>query len=221
MSLIFDELKKFTKTTLDILKNNCNPLQENHNFQWPNYIFSNDYIRRAHLDIIDSAEQKKLYMVHLCIFPNIYNTGPIFGFDLIAGTNKITGAFHDFSPSIEKDNFIIKHFENKVKNLQWSKKRDLPEWARNIFSDSMIAAGNIKDKEEIALLLNLVEENLIYYLENIKKTENFNINCTDIQNNYCFNQKKNPHTQKVMESLGYDKNTVSKFINDCLFPVLV
>ena len=38
------------------------------------------------------------------------------------------------------------------------------------------------------------------------------------QNRYCYYQKQNPHTPKVMASLGLDPNDVEKFIHECLFP---
>jgi len=38
------------------------------------------------------------------------------------------------------------------------------------------------------------------------------------QNRYCAYQKQNPHTPKVMESLGLDPEDVRTFIDECLFP---
>ena len=42
-------------------------------------------------------------MAHVCLFPELTNGGPIYGFDIIAGKNKVTGAFHDFSPLLQKE----------------------------------------------------------------------------------------------------------------------
>jgi hypothetical protein len=41
------------------------------------------------------------------------------------------------------------------------------------------------------------------------------------QNRYCYYQKQNPHTPKVMTNLGYDDNLVSDFIQKVLFPETV
>ena len=38
------------------------------------------------------------------------------------------------------------------------------------------------------------------------------------QNYYCHNQKQNPHTPRVMASLGLDPQEVKKFVEECLFP---
>ena len=66
---------------------------------WVNRVWRNDHVRRAHIDVVDARESKGLWMMHVCVFPVIQNDGPIYGFDVIAGKNKMTGAFHDFSPS--------------------------------------------------------------------------------------------------------------------------
>jgi hypothetical protein len=41
---------------------------------------------------------------------------------------------------------------------------------------------------------------------------------TSYQNYYCDNQKQNPHTPRVMVSLGLSEEDVKVFIQECLFP---
>ena len=80
----------------------------------------------------------------------------------------------------------------------------------------MVAAGNIKDSQELATVIELVVENLDYYLNNIgESTAN---DYTDAHNWYCSNQKQNPHTPRVMEALGLNAEKVKLFIRECLFP---
>jgi phycocyanobilin:ferredoxin oxidoreductase len=158
-------------------------------------------------------------MMHLCIFPHYNDPSPIFGLDLIAGPNKITGAFHDFS--MNNNHFISEWFQNRVKDLEWSKPRQLPDWAKNIFSPSMVAAGNIQSEEELETFMSLVDETMNYYLGNVGTTHvpiSYHSHIKEQQNYYCQNQKQNPHTPRVMESLGLDIDTVKMFIQDCLFP---
>ena len=38
------------------------------------------------------------------------------------------------------------------------------------------------------------------------------------QNYYCSNQTQNPHTPRVMKSLGLNEQDVEKFCTDILFP---
>lgn len=213
MPTIFEQLEstaKYFKTILGRYKE----VDEGHRYSWPNHVYQGHYFRRAHLDIVDARDTKKLYMMHLCIFPNINDPAPIFGFDIIAGPNKVTGAFHDFSPVGEHP--LNTWFADTVKNYEWSKERQLPEWARNIFSGNMVAAGNIQTEEELGKVLCLVKANLQHYLKNL--TGGGLQDYTAKQNWYCYNQKQNPHTPRVMASLGLDPGEVQVFIHDCLFP---
>ena len=190
------------------------PVDEGHRYPWLNHVWRSETFRRAHLDIVDVRDTKKLYMMHLTVFPHVTDGSPIFGFDLIAGPNKVTGAFHDFSP-IDPDSYLLNWFRDRVASFQWSKERSLPDWARAIFSDNMIAAGNISDEGELETILALVNDTLNYYLGNIGITDG---EYFEAQNKYCRYQKQNPHTPKVMMSLGFDKETVHDFIQSCLFP---
>lgn len=226
MSYIFDRLTQHAQDFKDILGSRAFiSSAEHHDYPWENNIYVSGYVRRAHLDIVDARDTKKLYMMHLCIFPKVHCSAPIYGFDLIAGPNKVTGAFHDFSPAGDPEHPYMKWFAEKVKDMEWSKPRVLPEWAKNIFSSSMVAAGNVSSESELDLILNLSKESLKYYLDNLYRyyqegyddmTKKYNF--TKEQNWYCQNQKRNPHTPRVMESLGYDTETVQKFIQECLFP---
>jgi hypothetical protein len=226
MSLIFDRLEEHAGNLQSILNSRLLRSDETHDFPWDNLVYNGKGSRRAHIDIVDKRKEKKLYMMHLCVFPSIYSSAPIYGFDLIAGPNKVTGAFHDFSP-IKCDHPLNDIFYNRVKGYSWSKKRELPEWAKAIFSENMVSAGNIRDSKELDEVLNLSVCNLLEYLdylegetEIVSSAEQLKIitDYTEAQNRYCHFQKQNPHTPRVMESLGYDPDTVNRFIQTCLFP---
>jgi hypothetical protein len=214
MSIVFNKLVEFSTRLQKRIERTGTLVDEGHTFDWPNYVYTSDRFRRAHLDIVDVRETKKLYMMHLCIFPHFDDSAPIFGIDLIAGPNKVTGAFHDFS--MNNDHYMSQWFSKKVDPYGWSKERQLPDWAKNIFSPAMIAAGNIQEANELDRFTSLVEDTLYYYLENVGGTKGGNFK--DKQNYYCHNQKQNPHTPRVMESLGLEPEVVKHFIEDCLFP---
>jgi hypothetical protein len=192
---------------------------EGHAYPWANHLFRSTGFRRAHLDVVDARDTKKLYMMHLCILPPVHCGAPIYGFDLIAGPNKVTGAFHDFSP-IAGNTALDHWFAEQVSGLAWSKPRELPDWARQIFSGKMVAAGNISEANELQKVLSLSLYTLRHYLDSLAvlcdKPEERNY--TAEQNRYCHFQKQNPHTPKVMASLGFDADTVRHFIDECLFP---
>lgn len=185
---------------------------------WINRVWSSDSYRRAHIDVVDARETKGLWMMHCCIFPHLHNPAPIYGFDVIAGKNKITGCFHDFSPAGDNEHPLIDWFASEAAKLQWNKTRKLPEWAERIFTGSMIAAGNVSDEQELAQIFKIANVSIKHYLNTVADTNFTHKNTTSNQNYYCENQKQNPHTPKVMASLGLNEEDVRVFIEKCLFP---
>jgi phycocyanobilin:ferredoxin oxidoreductase len=187
-------------------------------FNWYNKVWTSDRYRRAHIDVVDARETKGLWMMHCCVFPHIHNPAPIFGFDVVAGRNKITGCFHDFSPAGDDKHPLIEWFAGEAVKLQWNKIRKLPDWAERIFTESMISAGNVSDETEISQISKMAKLDLEYYLHNVGITNNTVADTTIEQNYYCDNQRQNPHTPKVMTALGLNAEDVEVFIKDCLFP---
>lgn len=185
---------------------------------WVNRVWSSDRYRRAHIDVVDARDSKGLWMMHCCIFPHAHNPAPIYGFDVIAGKHKITGCFHDFSPAGDHEHPLIDWFAEEVQKLEWNKVRKLPEWAERIFTGSMIAAGNIQEEKELEQIFNFANRSIRHYLNCITETNFTHKNTLPNQNFYCENQKLNPHTPKVMASLGLNEDDVRVFIQDCLFP---
>lgn len=185
---------------------------------WVNRVWTSTFFRRAHIDVVDARATKGLWMMHCCVFPHTHNPAPIFGFDVVAGKNKITGCFHDFSPAGDHEHPLIDWFASEAAKLQWNKTRKLPDWAERIFTGSMVAAGNVSDPNELAQITRLAINNLNHYIGNIMETAHTHSSTKDHQNYYCKNQKMNPHTPKVMTSLGLNEEDVGIFIQDCLFP---
>lgn len=191
------------------------------NSGWVNRVWANENIRRAHIDVVDARETKGLWMMHVCVFPELTNGGPIYGFDVIAGKNKITGAFHDFSPSSGgADHPMIQGYMDSVKEFVPKKQRELPQWAKNIFTGKMLAAGNVNTEDEAAAIINIALNNLCAYFDKIAEFQGTaTVADTVISHNwYCDNQRQNPHTPNVMKSLGLNENAVDKFCTDMLFP---
>jgi hypothetical protein len=225
--MIWETLIKHSETLIRKFNFHLNEYYEDgmarfNNPNWVNRTWKNDFIRRAHIDIVDARETKKLWMMHVCIFPELNNAGPIFGWDIIAGEKKVTGAFHDFSPLLKKDHPMIDMFGDLVENYIPSKKRELPDWALKIFSPHMIAAGNIQEEKELKELCFLVEENLAYYLDKIidYKDSGNKKGVIESQNYYCKHQQQNPHTPRVMQSLGLPEEDIKLFCSDNLFPII-
>jgi phycocyanobilin:ferredoxin oxidoreductase len=187
---------------------------------WINRVWSSEDYRRAHVDVVDARDSKGLWMMHCCVFPHLHNDGPIFGLDVIAGKNKITGYFHDYSPTILASHEMIEAFGDEVAKLEWRKPRELPEWAKAIFTEHMVAAGNVNSTEELEQLLDLSFTNIDDYLEHIGAFNHIGdvTKGKEAQNRYAHFQKQNPHTPRTMTSLGLDEEDVRVFVQECLFP---
>lgn len=195
-----------------------NPKYRLHNLdyiRWENFVWTSDKYRRAHIEIVDATKTKRMWVMHMCIFPHYNSPDPIFGFDIVCGKNKITGAFHDFSKVT--DCFTYKWYQNKMSQIKWSNPRDLPEWATNIFSPNMVAASNIQTQEELDQLVQTVIDNLDFYLYNIG-VPYANTDYKEQHNYYCKNQKLNPHTPAMMVNFGVEKQTFMEFMDEVLFP---
>tara|TARA_B000000609_G_scaffold156810_1_gene150066 strand:+ start:716 stop:1408 length:693 start_codon:yes stop_codon:yes gene_type:complete len=229
LSIIWNKLIDCKDDIIAIFEENATEIQEEGldyfnrpDSGWINRVWANDDIRRAHIDVVDARDTKGLWMMHVCIFPTLDNPAPIYGFDVIAGKNKMTGAFHDFSPTSDPDHPMIQGYFDSVENFIPEKPRELPEWARNIFTEKMLAAGNVKSDEEATEIIQIALSNLHAYFEEVGETKGEG--APDLvaacQNYYCENQQQNPHTPRTMKSLGLPEEDVDRFCTDMLFPKL-
>lgn len=180
-------------------------------------VFSSLKYRRAHISTVDARETRKLWLLHVTIFPQINDPSPIYGFDIVAGPTKVSGAFHDFSSSGEPDHTMMKWFADHTANLDWNKKRELPEWAKNIFSDSMVAIGAV-GAEELDKFVEVGISSLKYYLKQVGISQQDVATYDMAQNRYCHYQKQNPHTPNVLVKLGLSETEARNFVAERLFP---
>jgi len=222
MSQVWDTLievkelleKRFSETGTEVFETGMDRFNQP---GWINRVWTSKNYRRAHIDVVDARDTKGLWMMHCCVFPHTHNPAPIFGFDVVAGKNKITGCFIDYSPTTNPTHPMLRYFAQEVSRYEWNKPRKLPEWAERIFSKSMIAAGNVSDETELAQIASLAQILVNHYTECVGET-NAKGDSREAQNFYAINQKQNPHTPKVMASLGLNEEDVRVFIQECLFP---
>ena len=213
-------IKKFDETGTEVQEPGMDKFNQP---GWINRVWVGDSYRRAHIDVVDARETKSLWMMHCCIFPHLHSNAPIFGLDVIAGKNKITGYFHDYSPTTEPNHTMIQDFAMVADELEWHKSRELPDWAKQIFTKHMIAAGNVNKPEELHQILQLSLDSTTNYLWSIGAFNH--LADTDeskaAQNRYAHYQKQNPHTPKTMTALGLNEEDVKMFVQECLFPDIV
>ena len=184
---------------------------------WSNTTWVSSLYRKAHVNIIDVMNTRGLWMMHCCIYPHYHTPAPIFGFDVFAGKNKITGCFHDFSPVIP-DHSLSSWFKEESDKLEWNKKRELPDWGKRIFSDSIIAAGNVQSDDELEQLLSTVSATLNAYLSSLIYTNNTIVDVSANHHYYIENQRLNPHNPRVLMNLGLSEEQASLYVANCLFP---
>ena len=227
--MIWERLIKCKDEIVATLNVNCEEYIEegmtrfnNADYGWINRTWKNKNIRRAHVDVVDVRHTKKLWMMHVCLFPELTNGGPIYGFDIIAGEKKVTGAFHDFSPLLKKEHPLTRWFLEETKWFKPSKERELPDWAKAIFSGGMIAAGNVTEEKELNQICTLAVSNLNSYIDKIGdfNGDSDKDEVIKAQNYYCEHQQKNPHTPRVMQSLGLPEDDIKVFCSDNLFPII-
>lgn len=229
MSVIWDKLIECQNSIINVFDKYGEEVDElgmdkYNQGNWVNRVWTGKGFRRAHIDVVDARDTKGLWMMHCCVFPHLHNNSPIYGFDVVAGKNKMTGAFHDFSPSSNKSHELIEWYKQEVEDFIPSKQRELPDWAQRIFTDKMLAAGNVKTDDEAQSIIDLAVSNLDVYLAELPKYNESASDSEDIiavkaaQNYYAQNQKQNPHTPRVMVSLGLDEDDVKDFIEHHLFP---
>lgn len=180
-------------------------------------VFTSPSYRRAHISIVDARDTKKLWLLHCTIFPHIDDPSPIYGFDIVAGPNKVSGAFHDFSNVADKNHPMMEWFAENTKDLEWNKKRELPDWAKEIFSDSMVAIGAV-GPEELDAFIKIGLKSLDYYMQNVGKTKQEVYDYSEEQDRYCHYQKLNPHTPRVLVTLGFTEEEAKAFVAENLFP---
>lgn len=222
MTVVWDKISKLAEEIEYTLSNSMSSRAlENKEYNWYNNFFSSPYFRQAHVEIVDRRATHKVYILHVTVFPHYNDPSPIFGFDAVCGPNKITGAFLDFSNAGNKEHAMMCWFAKQTANTEWSKKRELPDWANQIFSPSIVAAGNVQTEEEIDKLCALTMRTLHYYLANVGYSQESGMDYHMAQDRYCHYQKQNPHVVRSMVSMGEEEATIRRYMSELQFPETV
>jgi hypothetical protein len=220
MMPVWDKIEELARNFEQQFNSTGEPIEGelDHDYNWHNVLWTSPRYRRAHVEVVDKRDTHKIFILHTTVFPHFNDPSPIFGFDAVCGPNKITGAFHDFSHAGDPTSFMYLWFKARVSALEWNKPRELPEWARMIFSPAMVAAGNLQEGAEIDQLCTTAESALKFYLENVGKDQQDVADFHMAQNRYCHWQKQNPHVIRSMVSMGVPQPTMEKFVSQVLFP---
>ena len=223
MTAVWDKIEKLAEDIKSRFNATGEAVDSNvgNDYEWHNDLWSSPRYRRAHVEIVDHRASHNIYILHSTVFPHFNDPSPIWGFDAVCGPNKITGAFCDFSAAGDPYHPMMKWFAHEALFYDWDKSRNLPEWARQIFSPSMVAAGNVSSEEELNNLCELATRTLDYYLLNVGNTQQDAADFHMAQNRYCRYQKQNPHVIRSMVSMGIDESKMKRFVDEILFPEVV
>lgn len=216
------ELAKYIKNGFDSHFTEYENEKHIHRFEgWQDWFWTSDKIRKAHLKIIEPAgKNRKMWLMHMNVFPAYDMDIPIFGLDIVATPNKISGCFCDFSPTNDSDSQqeFMSFFKNLTQNLEWKRERELPPWAEEIFSEDMIAAGAVREGDEANQLVAAAQTLLDFYLDTIDKKSSIDgVNTKDAQNKYCINQKMNKLLHTSIVAMGISEEDKDQYVNDVLF----
>lgn len=186
---------------------------------WSNHIYMSPSIRYGHLEYF-KAHNNKVEVVHCVFFPHYYKRLPIFGYDIIALGEKVTGVFCDYTPSPYDVPYLRTWIYDVYKRYE-SLSRKLPEWTE-FFSKEFISVSPGDQFENIANDCNALfqtylasaYDSMLYQAPVTREELRQSI---DGQNRYAINQKKNTKTQKALAAYIGEEHS-AKFINNILFP---
>jgi len=179
-----------------------------------NLVYTSDKLALGHISIIDKRKEKGLWMMHVAAYANPEYPMPVFGYDVVTSKTKVTGVFFDVSPTIIPSK-TENYFAEITRPFKTERTRELPPWAKEIFSPHMIAAGMPKPNE-IKQLSYLGRITLTHWIEELQnKQAQIDAEITAHQNKtlqkYCQNQLQNTNSKNVMLSLGLDEDYVDTF----------
>ena len=178
-----------------------------------NFYWKNARLDMGHISVVDKREEKGVWMMHVNAYSRAQYPMPVYGFDVVCGKNKVTGCFHDISPTGYNDFEVANGYEE-------SKRRELPDWAKEIFSEGMVAAGNVNEEKEINELIAIGASNLMTWFE-VQEGLEMSIpdyNYMNALSKYCQNQLMNPHSFAVMMKLGFPEEYLRNFKMNKQFP---
>jgi len=219
VNIITDKLQPLGNDIIAKLAKHGTPIEmaNYNNDWWTNKTFSSWSFRKASIQILNRGN---VWVLHLSIFPHLDDSAPILGFDIVSTPNKMSAVFCDYSITSNPDHPLLFWFKDKVKNITWKKQRELPEWGKQIFSDSMIAATGVNTEEELNQVVDIGMQSLDHYLSCVgNNTDDFNIESVKkAQNRYCYYQKQNVFPVKMLMSYGLTEQDAKDYFDKYLYP---
>jgi phycocyanobilin:ferredoxin oxidoreductase len=179
---------------------------------WANEIFEGPGFRWAHVEFFSIPGQ--IGVLHVCLFPALDRRAPIFGFDIISGRAKATGAFLDLSPTTPSFDPIADAWMGSPPEA-FAEPRTLPEWAAAIFSPRALAIRPVS-VSEVDAVVALARRSLAFWLDAEKPSGSVAVMAL-AQYRYAAAQRLNEHTFRMLAGC-VGPEIAREFIDDWLFP---
>lgn len=217
---LYNNLKEISEKNFQKIKYKSE-IENNEDIAWYNDFFINPSIRYGHLEYFRSINGK-IEVLHCTFFPSYFKDLPIYGFDVIALNNIVTGIFCDFTDCLNPNPALTAALKN-IKEKYKENERKLPEWA-NFFSKNFVCIAP-KDLDQKDLIVEFTSLFKMYVTQaewnnfnGIYKSKYHVESSIELQNNYSINQRKNDKTLKALSAyIGSEK--AKDFIETVLFPV--
>lgn len=223
-SELFDRLRKLSAELIAVFDRSMtrydNPQHTADLEGWSDWFWTSDTIRKAHLKTIEPVGKNKLWLMHINIFPQFDVDLPIFGLDIVANPNKISGCFCDYSPLTDRSHPFLDKFKMETAGLTWTRAREMPDWAQEIFSPNIVGAGSIREGEETDQLCQMAFNLASFYcmeMDNPVHQKVAGLNTKDAQNKYCRNQKMNKMLHGSILAMGISEERKNQYVENVLF----
>lgn len=184
---------------------------------WRNTLLATASLRHLHVEFF--ALPGEIGVLHLCAFPRLDLALPILGFDVIAGRERATGCFLDFSPTVPGAEPVIDAWAEGLAapRAGLGETRVLPEWTA-IFS-SRVVAVRPGGPAQFQAALELGEASLLA-LAGAHAAPADPAAMRAAQQRYMDAQRRNERTRRMLAGcIGPD--LADAFIAQCLFPDVV
>lgn len=157
----------------------------------------------------------RLSVLHVCIFPQLDDPAPIYGFDMIAGPARVTGIFLDLSPVLcGPPTLRLPEVADAGALARFSAPRSLPDWG-DIFSPDVLAIRPA-DLDEVAQAIALAHQALDGLLARAQIVS-VDPRIAEGQARYIAGQRRNEHTARMLAGF-VGAEPARQFIDEVLFP---
>jgi phycocyanobilin:ferredoxin oxidoreductase len=185
--------------------------------EWSNLLIAAPSFRHGHVETF--VVPGRVSVLHVCLFPQLDDPAPIYGFDMVAGPARVTGIFLDLSPVVP--GATVPRLPDIVGSTQlagFTEARTLPTWG-DVFSPDMLAVRPT-DVTEVVRAIGLAEAALAGWLGRPIPPPGQTFRPDSIaagQARYVAAQRRNEHTFRMLSGfVGIE--AARRFIEDVLFP---